>query len=149
MLTKPNIHAAFLEALNTQIDLLTTLLNDLKHSASNETKSTAGDKHETALAHLQIQQQQTLQQLQILELNKTKLLLINPEIQHTQIRLGSLIQTNQGCFYMSIALPSIVMHQTKIIAISPSAPLGSLFLGLQQGDQLQFNKTNYTIIQIS
>ena len=36
--------------------MLHQVLADLKESGTNETKSTAGDKHETALAMLQIEQ---------------------------------------------------------------------------------------------
>jgi hypothetical protein len=41
------------------------VLADLHHSASNETKSTAGDKHETALAMLQLEQENKRQQLRV------------------------------------------------------------------------------------
>jgi hypothetical protein len=44
--------------------MLQQVLADLKESGANETKSTAGDKHETALAMLQIEQANTRGQLQ-------------------------------------------------------------------------------------
>ncbi len=44
--------------------MLQQRLNDLKESGANETKSTAGDKHETALAMVQIEQANIRKQLE-------------------------------------------------------------------------------------
>ncbi len=145
MFTKPNIHAAFLKALNNQIEQLNGTLNDLKYSASNETKSTAGDKHETALAHLQIQQNQTRMQLSKLEVNKAALMKINPENEHSEVRLGSLIHTNQGVFFMSIAMQALEIDGVKIVAISVASPLGSKMIGKTLGDVVSFNEKNFVL----
>ncbi len=59
MTLKQKIHGHTLEIINAKISLLQKVLADLKESGSNETKSTAGDKHETALAMLQIEQANT------------------------------------------------------------------------------------------
>jgi len=56
MSIKQKIYTHFLKMLNTNISILQKSLVDLKESSSNETKSTAGDKYETALAMLQIEQ---------------------------------------------------------------------------------------------
>ena len=53
---KEQVYTAFAVLLADKIILLLQTLFDLSESAKNETKSTAGDKHETALAMLQIEQ---------------------------------------------------------------------------------------------
>jgi hypothetical protein len=64
MTLKEQVYTRCLEVLVGKINLLKQTMNDLKESASNETKSTAGDKHETALAMLQIEQENTNKQLE-------------------------------------------------------------------------------------
>jgi hypothetical protein len=49
------------------------ILNELNDSAKNETKSTAGDKHETALAMLQIEQENTRNKLKEIKEQKLQL----------------------------------------------------------------------------
>jgi hypothetical protein len=64
MTLKQKIYNYYLQLINDKVHLLQQVLADLKESGSNETKSTAGDKHETALAMLQIEQANTRGQLQ-------------------------------------------------------------------------------------
>ena len=59
MTLKQKIYNHYLGVINDKIKLLQQVLADLKESSSNETKSTAGDKHETTLAMLQIEQAPT------------------------------------------------------------------------------------------
>ena len=64
MTLKQKVYNHYLQAVNDKIKELQQVLTELKESASNETKSTAGDKHETALAMLQIEQANVQGQLQ-------------------------------------------------------------------------------------
>jgi len=56
MTLKQKAHQHYLQMVNDKISLLRQDLAGLRESGANETKSTAGDKHETALAMLQIEQ---------------------------------------------------------------------------------------------
>ena len=49
MTFKQKIYSHYLQLINEKVQQLQKVLDDLKESSSNETKSTAGDKHETAL----------------------------------------------------------------------------------------------------
>ncbi len=149
MTFKEIIFQQFVAAINKQIEIIKTALADLKLSASNETKSTVGDKHETALAMLQIEQEMKRNQLLTLLQNKESLLKINPSLHHDSIKLGSLIRTNKGIFFMSIAMPPIKIKEEKIIAISPSSPLGSKIMGLSNGESISFNTVHYIINEVS
>jgi hypothetical protein len=64
MTLKQKIYNYYLQVINDKVYMLQQVLADLKESGANETKSTAGDKHETALAMLQIEQANTRGQLQ-------------------------------------------------------------------------------------
>ena len=48
MKLKQKIYNHYLQVIHDKVAMLQNILTDLKESGSNETKSTAGDKHETA-----------------------------------------------------------------------------------------------------
>ncbi len=148
MTFKQKIFNQLVENVTQQIEMVNSTLNDLKISATNETKSTAGDKHETALAMLQIEQAMKGGQLEKLQQTKAILLKIDPTLTHNIVRLGSLVYTSNGCFFMSVAMPAILIDEKKIIAISSTSPLGQLFIGLKANEKATFNKMVYIIEKI-
>ena len=125
--------------------MLQQVLADLKESGANETKSTAGDKHETALAMLQIEQANTRAQLQEVLAQKAALEKINPVLSAAMIVNGSLIKTNRGYLFMSIALGKAVIDNNAVIALSPQSPLGQKLMGLQVGNVALINNMEYYI----
>ena len=123
-------------------------LKDLKISAANETKSTAGDKYETALAMLQIEQANVNKQLQIFKDQQLVLQRINPDHQVSTVGLGSLICTNVGYFFLSVALGKIEVDGVTVFAISPLSPLGAKLLRLQKNDTVSINNRAYSILNV-
>ena len=79
MKLKQKIYNHYLQIIHDKVSMLQKVLDDLKESGANETKSTAGDKHETALAMLQIEQANTRTQLQEVLNQQAALEKINPE----------------------------------------------------------------------
>ena len=73
MTFKQKIHEHYLQIASEKVQQLQQVLDDLKESGSNETKSTAGDKHETALAMLQIEQEHKRNQLKDAQLQKAEM----------------------------------------------------------------------------
>ena len=128
--------------------MLQKVLDDLKESGSNETKSTAGDKHETALAMLQIEQANKRAQLQEVLTQQAALEKIDPSVSATIILNGSLIKTNKGYFFMSVALGKAVTDGITVISLSPQSPLGQKLLGLKAGDTALMNNVEYHIESI-
>ncbi len=128
--------------------MLQQVLADLKESGSNETKSTAGDKHETALAMLQIEQVNTRGQLQELLVQKTALEKLDPALSAAMIVNGSLVKTNRGYLYMSVALGKAVINDITVMALSPQSPLGQKLLGLKAGEVAGMNDTEYLVESI-
>ena len=145
MTLKQKIYYHYLHGINEKISLLQQVLADLKESITNETKSTAGDKHETALAMLQIEQANISGQLNEMAAQKTILEKINPAIAATVVVNGSLIKTNKGYFYMSIAAGKAVIESVAVIALSQQSPLGTKLTGLSAGDEIEVNNNKYCI----
>jgi hypothetical protein len=142
---KQKIYDHYLQVINDKISMLQQVLADLKESGSNETKSTAGDKHETALAMLQIEQANKRAQLQELLTQKTALEKIDPTITAPMIVNGSLIKTNKGYLFMSTALGKAVVEHINVIALSPQSPLGEKLMGLKVNEVVSINNIEYRV----
>ena len=148
MTLKQKIYDHYLQKINNRITQLQQVLADLKESGSNETKSTAGDKHETALAMLQIEQANTRSQLQEVSDQKVKLGKIDPALSAIVIVHGSLVKTNRGYLFISIAAGKITIDHSTVIALSPQSPLGQKLMGLKAGETAAINNTVYIIEHI-
>lgn len=145
MTFKQKIHLHYLELANEKVQHLLQVLEDLKETGSNETKRTAGDKHETALAMLQIEQEQKRSQLKEAKLQQAIMQKIDPSITTARIVNGSLIKTNKGYFYMCTALGKSDIDNTPVIALSSLSPLGRQLTGLCTGGVAVFNNSSYLI----
>jgi len=148
MTLKQKVHLHFLQMVNGKINLLQQDLADLKESGANETKSTAGDKHETALAMLQIEQANKRVQLEKVIKQKIVIEKINPTIVAAIVVSGSMVKTDKGYLFMSVALGKAVVEEITMTALSPQSPLGSQLMGLKAGDSAVFKHTNYYIESI-
>ncbi len=148
MSIKQKIYIHFLKMLNTNIPILQKSLVDLKESSSNETKSTAGDKYETALAMLQIEQSNAREQLQVVLTQKNLLDKINPTLSSSIIMNGSLIRTNKGYFFISIAMRKALIDGMVVYALSPQSPLGKKLMGLKIYNKVIVNNIEYYIESI-
>ena len=148
MTLKQKSHQHFLQMVNDKISLVQKDLADLKESGANETKSTAGDKHETALAMLQIEQANKRVQLEKVIAQKIVMEKINLTVAAARVVSGSLVKTDKGYLFMSVALGKAVVEEITITALSPQSPLGSQLMGLKAGDTAVFNHTNYYIESI-
>jgi transcription elongation GreA/GreB family factor len=145
---KQKVYEYYLQVLNDKLSSLRQVREDLKESSSNETKSTAGDKHETALAMLQIEQANMGAQLQDVREKKAALEKINPMLSSSVIVPGSLVKTDKGYLFISIALGKAIIETNAVIALSPQSPLGQKLMGLSAGDVAEINNNKYVIEMI-
>ncbi len=143
---KEKVHSIVSREIKRRVDQLAELLEDAQTATTGETKSSAGDKHETSRAMAHLEQEKLGGQLA--ELNKLKevIFLIDPTKKHTSIQLGSLVETTNGWFYISVGIGAINFENTTIFCMTPAAPLGKFLLGKKIGDQInwQGKKINIT-----
>lgn len=108
-------------------------------SRDNDSKSSVGDKHETARALAQIEIDKLEVQLdRTLHLEK-ELSMLHPENIHTQIGPGSLVFTNHETYFISIGLGKIELDSEVYYCISMASPIGKLLNGKKVGDKVNFN----------
>jgi transcription elongation GreA/GreB family factor len=148
MTLKQKVFYHYQHLLNEKISLLKNNLADLKESSANETKSTAGDKHETALAMLQIEQANTRAQLNEILEKKAALERIDPTGTNSKIGLGSLIETNRGFLFLSVAAGKANINGMAVLSLSPQSPLGSKLMGLSPKSSVKINQHIYIIKNI-
>ena len=145
---KERIYQQFHAALKDKVDSIKRSLVELKETGANETKSTAGDKHETALAMLQIEQENKRKQLKDAEELLLQFQKINPDIQSGPVMKGSLVKTSRGLFLVSAAAGKIELDGMTIIAVSALSPLGNKLMGLCAGASIEVNGIGYDIENI-
>ncbi len=142
---KIKIVIACKEVLDAKIKFLNDALQEATDAGNNETKSTAGDKHETGRAMMQLEQEKLGNQLVDLESQKNDFDKIDFSISHTAIANGSLIETNKGFFFIASAIGKLEVDQTTVFAISKKSPLALILLGLKNKDTVDFNGMKYLI----
>ncbi len=145
MTLKEKIFEAYSGLIDDKIQLFLQTLKDLRESVSNETKNTAGDKYETALAMLHIEQENTGQQLNEALKQKSLFGKIDPSVNTSKIINGSLVKTNKGYFFMSVALGKTIVDGNTVIALSPHSPLGQKIMGLKAKDTAAINGSQFII----
>ncbi|MGI9530801.1 3-oxoacyl-ACP synthase [Lutimonas sp.] len=115
----------------------------------NESKSSAGDKHETGRAMLHLEMEKASQQLEVVSKMKEVLQRIDLSINSSHARLGSLVTTSQGHYFLSISAGLIAIKDNSYYAISSSSPIGALLLGKSQGDEITLSGKKIELLSIA
>lgn len=149
MTLKQTIYQHCMQTIGNTVHVLQLRLADLRQSAANETKSSAGDKYETARAMLHIEQENTHRQLAEALAQQTILKSIDITATPNRIAMGSLVTTNQGLLFISVALGKLAIDNTAVIVLSPQSPLGAKLMGLAAGQSVAVNNRVYQIEKIS
>jgi len=134
--------------VNDKISLAQNEIKAAQASANEETKSSAGDKYETARAMAQLEIEKSTSQLA--EAGKLKRMLgeFSGETETSKAQLGSLIQTNNGWFYISLSAGKVILSDVPYICLSPVSPLGAKMMNLVSGDKFRFNQVNYILLAV-
>lgn len=132
-----------------RIDAFRDMIAALTEGASNDAKGSAGDKHETALSMMHLEQEKLNNKLGEFLSHKAILDKISSDPKTDRIAMGSLIKANNMYLFLSAALPKITIEGTAIIALSPQSPLGMKLMGMQTGGEFEISGTKYTIEEIN
>ena len=121
---------------------------DIQNSLQSETKSSAGDKHETGRAMLQLEREKAGHQLAEIEKQKQILQKINVEAKHQKVALGSVIKTTQANYFIAVSAGEIVIDKTTYYAISAATPIAQLLLSKDVGDEIFFRGNGFRVIDV-
>lgn len=148
MTFKQKIHANYLQLVQDRIDVFKDMIVALTEDSKNDAKGSAGDKHETALSMMHIEQEKLNIKLKEVLVQKAILDKIDPSTIAKTIIVGSLVKANGIYLYLSVALPKIAVDGINVIALSPQSPLGNKLMGNEVGFSFGINTTNYRIEEI-
>lgn len=148
MTFKQKIHTYYLQLVQDRIDVFRDMIVALTEDSKNDAKGSAGDKHETALSMMHIEQEKLNRKLREVLDQKNLLDKIDSATIATTIIVGSLVKANGIYLYLSVALPKISVEGINIIALSPQSPLGNKLMGNEVGFSFEINGTKYLIESI-
>ncbi|MFV5688357.1 hypothetical protein [Flavobacterium sp. ZT3R25] len=148
MTFKQKIHTHYLQLVQDRIDVFKDMIVALTEDSKNDAKGSAGDKHETALSMMHIEQEKLNAKLREVLTQKAVLDKIDSTTIAKTIILGSLVKANGIYLYLSAALPKISVEGINIIALSPQSPLGNKLMGNTIGFTFEINNTKYLIEEI-
>lgn len=138
--TKKKLYNVCLLFVDEKLATITTIIDSNKKALFSETKSSAGDKHETGRAMLQLEMEKAGQQLASITQMKEVLIRIEIEKISKTICLGSLIITDKANYFLSISCGKITIDTIDYFAVSTKSPIGNQLLGKQIGAIIPFNK---------
>lgn len=121
---------------------------DFQEAANNETKSTAGDKHDTARSMAQIEVENLNHQLAKVLDSLSTLQKLDIKKTYSTVQLGALVETKTIPMFVSIPLGRVEMDGVNYFCLSTSAPISQLILGKKIGDSYELNGVENTIVNI-
>ena len=150
MLIKEELKQICLNRIQAKIDETNGRISSLQKDLLSETKSSAGDKHETGRAMIHLEIEKESQKLQNFSEMKETCLRIKEEEVNSVIALGSIVTTPNMNYFMNVSLGLIeTTSEEKFYVISSNSPVGKLLLGKKEGDSIHFNGREIHINSIS
>ncbi|QLG45435.1 GreA/GreB family elongation factor [Costertonia aggregata] len=123
-------------------------IKEVQESLGSETKSSAGDKHETGRAMLQLEREKLGQQLAEAEKMQRVLYKVPLESSSKIVGLGSLVQTENLAYYIAISAGEYNKDHTSVFCISAATPIGRSLMGKSVGDTIVWNTNVLKIVDI-
>lgn len=134
--------------IDARLQAITKTIVEIQESLTSETKSSAGDKHETGRAMLQLEREKAGHQLAEIEKQKQILQKINVEAKHQKVALGSVIKTTQANYFIAVSAGELVVDNTRFFAISAATPIAQMLLSKGVDDAIVFRGNQFRVISI-
>lgn len=147
-MTKERILARIRGILLEKQQQLQVVLDDLNDGIANDTKSSAGDKYETARSMSQQEIDKVSVQLQ--EIGRQLALLPGLEsvVWNGTIRNGSLVETDGGNFFVGVPAGQVEVEGETVFCLGAAAPIAQVFMGKTAGESCVMNGKKYVIAKV-
>lgn len=148
MLLKQQLHNLCRAYLDGNIQNAEAVIADAREAARNETKSSAGDKYETAREMMQ--QDIDLNNARLLQLRRQTDVLDRIVIDTASdiIIPGSIVTASLGNYFIAISAGKLLVEGQTYYAISIDSPLGVQLKGKKAGDEFIINGKKGTIMGV-
>lgn len=148
MTIKQELYNRCSEFIEERLTTVNLTISDIQNSLQSETKSSAGDKHETGRAMVQLEREKAGQQLAEIEKQQQILQKVNTESKHHKVALGSVVRTTQANYFISISAGEINIDKTYYFAISAATPIAQLLLSKSVNDEVVFRENRFRILDV-
>ncbi len=145
---KEDIIAACKLEIEQRLAHTQSAIDSARESANSEQKSTAGDKHDTARAMAQFEQEKLSKQLSEQLKLKEMLFRINVSAASPEVRIGSLVRCSNGLFFIGIGLGKIQVATGAVFCVSTASPIGQALIGKKEGEQFSVNGRSFSILEV-
>lgn len=137
------------QLLKTRIEESQSRIAELQVAKNSDSKSTAGDKHETGRAMVQAEVDRANEQLA----KACEMLAGFGQIEFSQKRskatIGSLVKAGSQMFLLSVGLGKVLVDDKEVLVISAASPVGQNLIGKARGDSFNLGPSTLIIDDIS
>jgi hypothetical protein len=123
-------------------------LANAQEASNEESKSTAGDKHDTSRAMMQLEVEQVSRQLAEAERLRDELKRVDVNQTYKTVVAGSLVLTSNGNYFVSVAAGKLEVESQTYFAVSVSSPIMQALKGLKKGDTAVLNGKKIQISEV-
>lgn len=123
-------------------------MDEAQQAANNEEKSTAGDKYDTSRAMSQNIRDMNAKQLQEALKDLAVLQQIKTDLTFQQVKLGSVVKTSEGNYFISISAGQLKIDNEVYFAVSTISPLGQAMLNKKAGEEFTFREKSVMIKEV-
>ncbi len=131
--------------VNEKSAIIEGIMRSNQIALEQESKSSAGDKHETGRAMLHLEMEKAAQQFEAVKQMRDVLKRIQINSVSERIKLGSLVTTDRGIYFLSISAGALIAEGKSYYAVSVSSPIGACLLGRKQGSEISFGEKTIRI----
>ena len=146
---KRQLHAHCLTLLTRRIAAIDTIMAECQAAANSESKTTAGDKHETGRAVAQLDRENHAVQRVAALKSLERLRAIDLGQHYDEAETGALIETDKGYVFLAISAGKVDLNGKLCRLVSIESPFGQAFLGAEEGDQIHFRGQDYEVLAVS
>ena len=144
---KEELLSKCIQLVDDKLDNIQQAINGYQYDLNSETKSSAGDKHETGRAMLQLEMEKLGKQYQTVLVQKNTLRKI--EIFYkSKAQIGSLVVANGYYYFLATSIGQVKVDDKNIMVISINSPIGKLLLEKQIQDSFVFNGKNVQVQEV-
>jgi len=146
---KSSVMEAIGNMLQLQLNEVNEQLQSIAESKAQETKSSAGDKFETARALMQREEEKLHGQYLRIRQHLDQLKVFTQQSKPSdRVQVGRLVICDQASFFIGLPVGKIAVGPDFVFAVSTDAPLGKLLIGKRSGDLVQLGNNSYSILSI-
>ena len=145
---KEDLHQYCRSILESKIHELQKEIAKISEDASNETKSSMGDKYETGREMMMQEKNKLAEQLSLTFKQLSFFNQISLNGSFNSVKSGALVRLKTGFFYLVTSVGKISFEGKEVFVLSPQAPLAQSMWGKKKGEGFSMNNSEQEILEI-